>query len=149
MHGDARQARGYTIGELARGAGISVETVRFYERRGLLAQPGRPARGIRRYDERSARRLQFIRHAKTLGFTLKEIGDMLSLAADGPSPCAEVQRLAEDKLVLLRVKRASLRFMEAALEDLLETCRRQVDRTHCPVLEAADEGGAPLSPRRR
>lgn len=142
-------ARSLTIGELARAAGISVEAVRFYERRGLIEQPPRPYGGIRRYPERLVRRIEFIRHAKSLGFTLAEVGEMLALSGDDPATCGEVQRLAEGKLMLLREKREALRFMESVLETLLEDCRRHADEAgHCPILEAVEEGiDGPGSPR--
>ncbi|WP_298135621.1 MerR family DNA-binding protein [Acidiferrobacter sp.] len=144
---------GMTIGDLAKAAHVSVETVRFYERRGLIKQPPRPYGGIRRYPGAFVRRIQFIKHAKSLGFTLAEIGDMLALSADDPSTCGEVQRLAEDKLALLREKSEALRFMESVLETLLADCRRHSDSPcHCPILEAVEEGiegpvDRPLKPR--
>ena len=146
--------RGLTIGELARAAGISVEAVRFYERRGLIEQPRRPYGGVRRYPEALVRRIEFIRHAKSLGFTLAEVGEMLALSGDDPATCGEVQRLAQGKLALLREKREALRFMESVLETLLEDCRRHAgDEGHCPILEAVEEGiaerpGTPRTPRR-
>ncbi len=130
---------GMTIGDLARAADVTVETVRFYERRGLIKQPPRPYGGIRRYPGPMVRRIQFIKHAKALGFTLTEIGDMLALSADDPSTCGEVQRLAEGKLALLREKREALHFMESVLETLLVDCRRHTDGS-CPILEAVEEG---------
>lgn len=133
------KTEGLTIGELARAADVSVETVRFYERRGLILQPSRPYGGIRRYPGPLVRRIQFIKHAKSLGFTLAEIGDMLALSASDPSTCGEVQRLARGKLALLREKREALGFMESVLEALLADCRRHTDDS-CPILEAVEEG---------
>ena len=142
---------GMTIGDLAQAAGVSVETIRFYERRGLIDQPPRPYGGIRRYPGPLVRRIQFIKHAKSLGFTLTEISDMLALSADDPSTCGEIQRLAQGKLALLREKREALCFMESVLEALLADCRRHTDHS-CPILEAVEEGigGAPgKTPRSR
>lgn len=133
------KAAGMTIGDLARAADVSVETVRFYERRGLIEQPPRPYGGIRRYPGTLVRRIQFIKHAKSLGFTLAEISDMLALSADDPSTCGEVQRLAQGKLALLREKREALGFMESVLEALLADCRHHTDHS-CPILEAVEEG---------
>ena len=140
------KAAGMTIGDLARAADVSVETVRFYERRGLIEQPPRPYGGIRRYPGPLVRRIQFIKHAKSLGFTLAEISDMLALSADDPSTCGEVQRLAQGKLALLREKREALGFMESVLEALLADCRHHTDHS-CPILEAA-RGGVSRLPQR-
>ncbi len=140
---------GLLIGELARAAGISVEAVRFYERRGLIEQPARPYGGVRRYSEALVRRIEFIRHAKSLGFTLAEVGEMLALSGDDPATCGEVQRMAQGKLALVREKREALRFMESVLETLLEDCRRHAgDAGPCPILEAVEDGaGVPSAPR--
>lgn len=135
---------GLTIGQLAKTAGVSVEAVRFYERRGLIERPERPYAGIRRYPTFTAKRIEFIKHAKSLGFTLQEVHDMLTLRADDPSTCGEVQRLAEDKLLLLREKREALGFMESVLQALLVDCRRHTDPScPCPILEAVEEGISP------
>jgi len=132
---------GLTIGQLASAAGVSVEAVRFYERRGLVDRPERPYAGIRRYPEQAVKRIQFIKHAKSLGFTLQEVHEMLVLRADDPATCGEVQRLAQDKLALLHQKMESLSFMESILRTLLQDCRRHVDTTCvCPILEAVGEG---------
>ena len=141
MAADEGGSRGLLIGELARAAGISVEAVRFYERRGLIEQPPRPYGGARRYPEALVRRIEFIRHAKSLGFTLAEVGEMLALSGDDPATCGEVQRMAQGKLALLREKREALRFMESTLEALLEDCRRHADDAgHCPILDAVEVG---------
>ncbi len=147
MAGEDGKAWGMTIGALAKAADVSVETVRFYERRDLIEQPPRPYGGVRRYPESAVRRLQFIKHAKSLGFTLNEIGDMVALSADDPSTCGEVQRLAQARLALLREKHEALRFMESVLEALLEDCRHAGARAPCPILEAVEEGiGEPPGP---
>jgi MerR family transcriptional regulator, copper efflux regulator len=80
-----------TIGQLAERAGVGVETIRFYERRGLIAQPKRPADGYRKYDEQVANRIRFIRQAQELGFTLNEIKQLLSLRVDPRTSCADVK----------------------------------------------------------
>src|SRR5437764_14081420 len=98
---------GLTIGKLASGEGVGVETVRFYQRRGLLALPGRAGSGFREYTEDDRQRLAFIRRARQLGFSLGEIGDLLG-AGDGRS-AGDVIRAAEAKLVTLRSKAALLR----------------------------------------
>ncbi|WP_457634334.1 heavy metal-responsive transcriptional regulator, partial [Oceanithermus desulfurans] len=86
------------IGELARAAGVSVDTLRFYERRGLLAPAARSEGGYRLYDEAALARLAFIQRAKALGFTLAEIGGVLGVMEGGQPPCAHVRALLEEKL---------------------------------------------------
>ena len=86
-----------TIGQLARNGGVGVETVRFYERKGLLAEPDRRPSGYRQYDEDVVDRLRFIRRAKELGFTLNEIKELLSLRIDPTTTCADVKSRAEEK----------------------------------------------------
>ena len=84
-----------SIGKVAKRAGISVETIRFYERKGLLQEPQRKESGYRQYREEDIRKLVFIQHAKNLGFSLNEIGDLMSLQADSKSTSREVKDLAE------------------------------------------------------
>src|SRR5690554_93003 len=86
------------IGEFARRAGVNVQTVRYYERRGLLPEPDRQASGYREYTEANLERLQFIRRSQELGFTLSEIGDLLTLRADPQTTAAEVKERAEAKI---------------------------------------------------
>ncbi|MHB8252561.1 MAG: MerR family DNA-binding protein [Acidiferrobacter sp.] len=149
MVGSDSKAPGFTIGQLAKSAGISVEAVRFYERRGLIEQPPKPYSGIRHYPQQTCKRIQFIKHAQSLGFTLQEVREMLVLRADDPATCGEVQRLAEDKLTLLRTKMDALRFMESVLQTLVTDCRQHRDPgCLCPILEAVEEGatGGPPTP---
>ncbi len=87
-----------TIGQLAKSAGVGVETVRFYERKGLLAEPNRRPSGYRQYDEEVVNRLRFIKRAKELGFTLAEIKELLSLRRNPTTTCADVKRRSEEKI---------------------------------------------------
>ena len=104
----------YTISQLAKSAGVNVETIRYYERRGLIEQPDRPAEGYRRYPETTLNRIRFIKRAQELGFSLEEITNLLAL---GESHCSEVQELAEGKLVSVRAKINDLCRLERVLED--------------------------------
>lgn len=122
-----------TIGALARTAGVPVETVRFYQRRGLLAEPDRPYGGIRRYGEAEVARLRFIKTAKRLGFSLDDIGGLLRLA-DG-TRCAEARVLAQHKLEEVRARLADLARLEAVLTGLVDACIRGSD-CGCPLIEA-------------
>lgn len=121
-----------TISQLAHAANVNVETVRYYERRGLIAQPAKPAVGYRRYSESALSRLRFIKRAQELGFTLEEIAHLLSL---GTSPCSQVQDMAAQKLAGVHAKIADLRRLEKVLAELLTQCAVNPDRTHCPIIE--------------
>ena len=123
-----------TIGPLARKAATHVETIRYYQRRGLLPLPQKPQGGIRRYDENSVARLHFIRSAQWLGFSLEEVGELLKLE-DG-THCDEARALAEDKLDDVRRRIAGLQQMEVALNDLVERCRCSEDPQSCPMIHS-------------
>jgi len=123
-----------TIGVLAKAAGMGVETIRYYQRRGLVAEPEKPYGSIRHYDEQALARLHFIRMAQWLGFSLDEIGGLLKLE-DG-AHCDETRALAERKLDDLRRKIASLRQMESTLDSLVERCRCSEDPQRCPIIHS-------------
>lgn len=127
-----------TIGQLAERAGVGVETVRFYERKGLLEEPDRRASGYRQYDESVASRLRFIRRAKGLGFTLKEIKDLLELRLDPSTTCADVKSRADAKIADIDSRIQTLQRMKRALETLAEECRGQGKSSECPILDALD-----------
>lgn len=111
---------GLTIGKLAAGAGVGVETVRFYQRRGLLAQPDRAGSGFREYTEDDRQRLAFIRRARQLGFSLGEIGDLLG-AGDGRST-GDIIRAAEAKLATLSEQITELILLQDRLRQLVRIC---------------------------
>jgi MerR family transcriptional regulator, copper efflux regulator len=127
-----------TIGQIAEQAGIGVETVRFYERRGLIAEPIRKASGYRQYEEEVVIRLRFIRRAKELGFTLNEIKDLLSLKLDPSTTCADVKGRAEEKIADIEAKIKSLRKMKQALSRLSKACSGRGKASACPILEGLD-----------
>jgi MerR family mercuric resistance operon transcriptional regulator len=127
-----------TIGQLAKQAGVGVETIRFYEREGLLSEPERRPSGYRQYPHEVVRRVRFIRHAKELGFTLKEIQELLELRVDPQSSCADVRRRASDKIADIEGRIASLERMRKALESLARKCRGRGPTTDCPILEELD-----------
>src|ERR1700754_4315145 len=113
--GGARGVRSLRIGEVARRSGASIEALRFYERRGLLGRPARTESNYRVYDESVLERLDFIRRAQAVGFTLDEIGEILAESADGRSPCRHVRELARRKLEELDARLAELRRHRAEL----------------------------------
>ena len=130
-----------TNGQLAKQADVGVETVRFYERQGLLEEPDRRASGYRQYDEGVVRRLQFIRRAKELGFTLKEIRDLLSLRVDPTTTCADVKQRAESKLTDIEQKIRTLQRMKRALVKVTNSCSGSGPTSECPILEAIETNG--------
>ncbi|WP_298189109.1 Hg(II)-responsive transcriptional regulator [Metallibacterium sp.] len=129
-----------TIGVLAQAAGVNVETVRYYQRRGLLTEPARPLGGVRHYGEDALRRLEFVRQCQTLGFSLEEVGELLSL--DDGCHCAEASALAAHKLKDVRARLARLRRIERALAELVSQCRRSRGRMRCPLIDALSSGAA-------
>jgi MerR family mercuric resistance operon transcriptional regulator len=128
----------YTIGALAEQVGVNVETVRYYQRRGLLEEPRRPSGGIRRYREAHARRLRFIKQAQTLGFSLEEVTDLLALE-DGRH-CRDAERLASRKLPTVRERVGQLHRVEQALAALVDRCQCNTGRVHCPLITALESG---------
>ena len=127
-----------TIGLVARRAGVGVETVRFYERQGLIEEPPRRFSGYREYDDEVVSRLGFIRRAKDLGFTLKEIKELLSLRHDPSTPAADLKRRAKAKIADIETKIQTLQKMKEALEHLTSACRGHAS-SECPLLHALDQ----------
>jgi MerR family mercuric resistance operon transcriptional regulator len=127
-----------TIGQVARRAEVGVETVRFYERQGLLEEPARKESGYRQYTEDVVARLRFIRRAKELGFTLKEIAELLALRLDPDTSCAEVKGRAKAKIDDIDAKIRDLQRMRQALGKLVASCRGRGPISACPILDALD-----------
>lgn len=124
-----------TIGKLAKASEVAIDTVRYYERVGLLPQPQRSAAGYRLYHADSLRRLRFIRRSKNLGFSLEEISHLLALTdQDGPS--ASVRQITLDKLALIDGKLADLQAMRLALQNLADSCDGEGCVQHCPIVDA-------------
>ncbi len=122
-----------TISRVAKQLQINVETIRYYERRGLIDQPEKPAEGYRIYPEETLRRIQFIKRAKELGFKLGEITHLLSL---GKSQCEDVQVIAEGKLESVKAKIFDLVKLKTVLNDLIVQCQTNPDQSSCPIVEA-------------
>lgn len=125
-----------TIGRLAAAAGVNVETVRYYQRRGLMPEPPRAPSSVRRYGTRDLARLRFIRRAQPLGFSLEEIGELLAL--EGAGACGRTLEITERKLADVRQRITALRKLEAELVVLARECRERVDSADCPTLRVLD-----------
>lgn len=130
--------RGLTIGQAARAAGVSVETVRFYERQELIDRPDTPSAGYRRYDLAAINTIRFVKRAQDLGFTLREIKDLLTLHRDD---CAGARARAQAKLLAVEEKIRALQSMRAALLRLVQTCASDDGARPCPILDALRAGG--------
>jgi len=124
---------GLTIGRLARDAAVSVETVRYYERVGLVTQPRKPLEGYRRYPPEDVQRIRFIKRAQRLGFHLQEIGELLEL---GDGRCRDVLRRAEDKRAQIQTQLQDLLALRATLDALIRASRAGRDGVHCPLVQA-------------
>lgn len=128
------------IGELAKRAGVGIDTVRYYERNGLLAPSARRPSGYRRYGELELSRLRFIRRAQALGFTLREVRELLALSAQ--KDVASVKRSAQAKLADVEQRLASLQRIRDGLKELIDACPGHGRAADCPILKAL--GGADM-----
>ncbi|MGH7923175.1 MAG: MerR family transcriptional regulator [Candidatus Binatus sp.] len=125
-----------TIGQVAKAADVHVETLRYYERRGLVPKPPRSISSYRDYPENTVHRVRFVRHAQALGFSLGEIRELLSLRAAPKARCADVKRQADTKLREIEIKIQALRSMHRALTALVSQCDGKLPASECPILEA-------------
>ena len=128
-----------TIGEVARRAAVGIETVRFYERRGLLEEPARKESGFRQYQEEVVDRLRFIRRAKELGFSLKEIAELIALRLDPATTCGDIKQRAAAKIADIEAKIEDLQRIKKALRKLTAACKGRGPATECSILEALSE----------
>ena len=135
------------IGEVARRAGVGVETVRFYERKGLVSRPAsRAAGGFRSYPAEAARRISFVRRAQRLGFSLVEIAELLELKTGDGVRCLDVRRRAEAKRRDVQAKIDNLERIRDALDILIEGCPGEGSARVCSILEAIGSGDLHLTP---
>lgn len=123
------------IGQVAAGASVKVETVRYYERTGMLPVPRRTAAGYRQYDVEAIRRIRFIKHAQALGFSLKEIRDLLALRVRHGAACGAIERKTRNKIALIDEKVRELTRLRRTLEALVASCEAREATAECPVLE--------------
>ncbi len=129
----------YTIGQLAARTDVSVETIRYYERVGLMKQPQRPDSGYRHYPEDARRRLAFIRKAKALGFTLNEILQLLALTTGSESACGNVKETATASIRRIEEQIRALSQMRRALGKLVAECLNGGPNGDCPIIQALEE----------
>lgn len=122
------------ISQLAKQAEVNLETIRFYQRRGLIEAPDKPQGGIRRYGAQDVARVRFIKGAQRLGFTLDEVAQLLKL--DDGTQCVEAREVAMHKLEVIRQRLADLRCMEVALADLVHRCDSSRGNVSCPLIAA-------------
>lgn len=127
-------SQAFTIGAFAAAAGVNVETIRYYQRKGLLAEPARPGGGIRRYGSDDVARVRFVKSAQRLGFSLDEVGHLLKL--DDGTHCREAAELASLRLADVRSRLADLKRMETALARLVTECRSLRGKVSCPLIAA-------------
>lgn len=126
------------IGEVAKQAGVNIETIRYYERRNLIPEPPRLASGYRQYSADDVARIRFIKRAQELGFSLAEIAGLLVLRVNSDTVCNEVQKQAESKLADIETKIELLQRMKAVLSDLVKACHENRLTGECPILTALD-----------
>jgi MerR family copper efflux transcriptional regulator len=126
------------IGELAELSQVNLQTIRYYEREGLLPQPPRLPSGYRVFSPDAVRRVRFIKRAQELGFSLKEIRELLSIRVDPRSDCSGVRKLAKAKLADIDQKIQTLQAMKKVLTRLVTACPGRGPSTECPILESLE-----------
>lgn len=131
----------FTVRKLADTAGVGVEAVRFYQRRGLMREPQREGNGFRQYSQEDVRRLQFIKRAQDLGFSLDDVATLVSLSADTDQD--RVREIAQQRIVDIRQRAAQLSAMASALEGMVSCCQRSSPHEACPIIAALVDQGTP------
>jgi MerR family mercuric resistance operon transcriptional regulator len=144
MGTESSRKPGLTIGRLAQLSGVGVETVRFYQRSGLLAEPTRPESGFRKYSHSYVRRIRFIKRAQSLGFNLENIAELLQL--DGPQACDVTHDLAVEKLHLVEEKIADLGLIREALQNMVRQCEGRHNPGTCPIIESLTQDQTGIAP---
>lgn len=130
-----------TIGKLARAAGVNVETIRYYERNGVLRQPDTPPEGWRTYDEQALRRVRFVKRAQALGLSLEDAQQLLDLRQDPGRDCSEARQIALAKLGEIEAKIRALTRIRDALLAVAEACPGSGPPAECPILDAVEPAG--------
>jgi Zn(II)-responsive transcriptional regulator len=128
-----------TIGQLAKKADVNIDTIRYYERRGLIPKPRRRGSGYREYSDETTKRIQFIKHSKDLGFSLREIQELLSLKVEPDHSCFEVKKKAEAKISNIESKIRTLQRMKKVLVKMTKSCSGIGPVRDCSILEALEK----------
>ncbi|MCA9447491.1 MAG: MerR family transcriptional regulator [Candidatus Omnitrophica bacterium] len=131
----------FTVGQLAKQSGVNIETIRFYERKGLLPRPPRSSGGYRQYSTETISRVRFIKRSQELGFSLKEVAELLSLRIGPEATCGDIKRVAEEKAEDIDQKIRDLRQMKKALSALVDQCSGDGSTSDCPILEHLEKEG--------
>ena len=139
----------HTIGSVARQAGVGVETIRFYEREGLISAPPRSASGYRQYPQDAVERIRFIQRAKELGFSLAEVRSLLDLRVRSDAECQDVRVRADKKIADIDAKIRDLRGMRRVLSELTQACSAGKTTGECPILESLVHGWGAVGADRR
>lgn len=132
-------ASAVTIGRLAKDVGVNIQTLRYYERLKLVIPTARKPSGYRLYGDEALKRLRFIKNAQALGFTLREIAELLNLRVNSAARCGDVQRKAQAKLAQVEAKVHDLEALARALKDLIRVCRAGQPTDRCPILKSLEE----------
>jgi Hg(II)-responsive transcriptional regulator len=130
-----------TIGQVAAGANVNIQTIRYYERRGLVTAPRRTASGYRQYGADAIARLRFIKHAQDLGFSLAEVQGLLALQVRHAGGCGAMERKARQKIELVGKRIQDLQRLKRTLERLAAACAARQPTEDCPILEALEDRG--------
>src|SRR5712691_7233636 len=128
-----------TIGQVATAADVNIQTIRYYERRGLFAAPKRTPAGYRQYAEEAVTRLRFIKHAQDLGFSLREIQELLALRVRHGAACDVVERKTRQKIDVVQQRIRDLQRMKRTLERLAAACAVRRPTADCPILEVLED----------
>ena len=128
-----------TRGQLAKKTGVNPETIRYYEKVGLLPEAIRTKSGYRLFSEEDVKRIKFIKKAKELGFTLKEIKELLQLRFETRGECKEVKKLAEEKLIDIQKRIEDLEKIKSTLKDLIEKCPEKGSILECPIISSIED----------
>ncbi len=128
-----------TIGQVATAADVNIQTIRYYERRGLFAAPKRTPAGYRQYAEEAVARLRFIKHAQDLGFSLREIQELLGLRVRHGAACDAVERKTRQKIEVVQQKIRDFQRMKRTLERLAAACAVRRPTAECPILEVLED----------
>lgn len=130
--------KGLTIGKVAKRGEVNIETVRYYERQGLIPPPPRRESGYREYPEETVKRIRFIKRAQELGFSLKEVAELLALRVGPETTCGEIRKVAEAKITDIEGKMRTLQSMREVLTKLAAACSGRGPTSECPILEALE-----------